>query len=296
MNTNPDTGNMVRSTQGFDMRMVAILVLLLGGVACNIFDEPRSRAPETEIPEEGLSMRFIERMPHTDGQEPDPDARPELLLAMKTKKIMPCVNYRILHQVNKPRESFMEVTLLGIELPGDICLTALGPATAQTPFSEKSGLTDLNIRDGGLTDLHKVTVDEERVSVSSNIPIFSQFTARNYYRRPENSFYFRCGTLTEMAWLCDDFHLLMLSELDITEFHFPDDDEGVIPYPESSSGNWHNNPTRFYLYNDVADFHRVGDLLEEFSKEQIGETQGNSLMVQNWLDEAYRSWILLRDD
>jgi len=96
-----------------------------------------------------------------------------------------------------------------------------------------------------------------------------------------------------MSWLCGDFHDRMLEELAVTPFEFPDD--GTIPYPEKSSGNWHNDPTRFYRYDDVDAFHRAGDLLESFVREHVGETRGNSLSITNWLDESYRSWMILND-
>ena len=109
-----------------------------------------------------------------------------------------------------------------------------------------------------------------------------------FFKKPENSFYFRCGTMEESANLCEDFHNIMLKELNVEPFHFPD--EGYIPYPDSSSGHYLNHPTRFYLYQNEGQFKQGGELLEDFTREKIADKEGVSLSIINWLGEGYRSW------
>ncbi|WP_210512659.1 hypothetical protein [Natronogracilivirga saccharolytica] len=254
--------------------------------ACNPFSA--SEKSGSGIAEDGLEIFFSEHV-ERERSETTP-AELKLLMRMSTKKIMPCMNYQISFRLSdygrKPR--VRDIRLLSYGLPGQMCLTALGPAIGKVDFDRHKGSYRLLIRDGDLKDSFDLEITDEYVRVVPDAATFTRATHDVYYRRPENSFYFVCGTTNDMGHLCDDFHHKMKGELTVSEFTFPDD--GWIPYPEKSSGNHYNHPTRYYTYDNVEQFHRAGELLEQFTHDEIGDKQGISLSIMNWIDEGYRSW------
>lgn len=243
---------------------------------------------EAGIAEDGLEISFREE---SIAEEPNPEGvEPELFLVMRTKKIMGCMNYKIIYELKeKVVEPFVyEILLKGVSLPGEICLTAIGPATAYIPFDDMPSNLELDFREGEFRDRAKIEVRTESVKVTPVVMSFTETDYLIYHRKLENSFYFSCGTLNSMKNLCQDFHELMISELSITEFTYPDG--GYIPYPQSSSGKQYDHPSYYYTYTTEDEFKKAGDLLEQFTKEKIGDTLGNSLSIINWKDFGYQSW------
>ncbi|MDG5766700.1 hypothetical protein QA596_04410, partial [Balneolales bacterium ANBcel1] len=239
-----------------------ILIALLQG--CNLFDT-KSSYPETGIADDGLLINFREL--HKDYEGSDP----ELYLEMQTNKFLECANYFIDYQKTF-KDTSIDIRLLGIDI-GPVCLTAFGPAYVYTPFSDVEGKIELMIRDGDLRDRFEIDVTRKKVDIT---PIDASFTETNYtryYRKPENSFHFYCQTQDNMTHLCQDFHDLVVNELEIMEFEFPND--GHNPYISEHVDTQRFRVSRFYTYNMVDEFHRAGDLLESFTHERIGDTQGN---------------------
>lgn len=267
-----------------------ILLIATAFSGCSLFDS-ESLTTESGIANEGLELYFQElyNLAEYGGYYEGVD--PELYLVMSTKEKMPCMNYKIDYKAdfNPSNSKTREINLVGRSLPGFVCLTAIGPAVSQISYEKAPPKTELVIKDGDYADRFKVEITDEYVQIKTVQAIFTELIDNRFYLKPENSFYFKCGTLNSMTDLCSDFDSLLKQELSITEFHFPDD--GVIPYPEFSQGNQYNHPSIFYTYQSEEEFEKAGLLLEQFTEERIGTSEGNSLSIVNWRNQGYRSWV-----
>lgn len=269
---------------------IPLLLIFFLFSGCYPFDGSGETEPGTRIPDEGLTLKFVESVDRDRDISEHSAPHPELRLVLITNEIMNCYNYVIDHDIHLTGDDprVIEIVLKEVRLPGNMCLTALGPAKAGVSLDDWDGSGELRIRDGDLEDRYHLDISHEKATAAKVHARFTEFEDVRYYLRPPDSFYFRCGTRQELSWYCEDFHNQLVDEPGIRSFEFPDD--GSLPYPEKSSGNEYNAPTRFYRYEEDSDFHRAGELLELFTKEEIGQAQGNSLSVINWLDEGYRSW------
>jgi hypothetical protein len=200
------------------------------------------------------------------------------------------MNYQIDYNsdYNSANSKIRKIDLQGISLPGFMCLTALGPAVSEISYEEAPLETELEIKDGELVDRYDVHITEEYVDIRKMKGSFTTLNGNRFYLKPENSFYFICGTLQTKSELCGEFDSLLRDESGISEFQFPED--GIIPYPSMSQGNQFNASATYYIYDSIEDFESAGQLLEQFTKERIGRTDGNSLSITNWRNEGYRSW------
>lgn len=257
---------------------IIILVVFLQG--CNPFDASKSSYPDTGIAEGGLIINFQEH--HADQEGSDP----ELYLNLRTHKYYPCANYFIEYKKYTSGIN-IDIQLMGTDI-GPICLTALGPANTLISFSDVEGKKELGIRDGDLKDRFEINVTGTKVDITPLDATFTETGYTRYYRKPENSFHFNCRTQDSMTHLCQDFHDLLVNELEIMEYEFPDD--GHNPYISKDSDTQRFEVSRFYTYTMVDEFHRAGELLESFTHEKIGDTQGNLLSIYNWRHTVYRSW------
>lgn len=256
---------------------IILLIALLSG--CNIFDT-KSIYPEAGIADDGLVIFFQEY--HENHLVSDP----ELVLVMRTKKILDCYNYFIEHTKFKTEE-LIDIRLLGIGLDS-YCATAHGPATSRVPFEDVEGKMEMVISDGFLRDRFEINVTREKVDIAPIEAAFTEAGYMRYYRKPGNSFHFFCQTQDSMTHLCQDFHDAMVNELEITEFEFPDD--GFNPYNGMYNDIQIFNVSRFYTYVTEDEFHKAGELLESYTHENMAGTQGNSLSIYNWRNTGYRSW------
>lgn len=264
-------------------KLIGILILAICLQGCNLFDSGNSSVEQAGLAEEGLVVNFEEFHDPHDGVDP------QLMLALQGKKIFPCANYVIRHETTRSH-SAVDVRLTGADNTG-VCLTALGPASVRIPFSDMDERVSLTIRDGVLRDYYEVRLSREKVEINPVDVTFSETEYTRYYLKPENSFHLRCNTRQSMSHLCDEFHALLRSELNVDEFEFPGD--GFNPYEVQ---NHQQNTFYFsanYTYPDAEEFIRAAELLEAFSHEHIAGTQGNLLSIYNWRNEVYRSWTFL---
>jgi hypothetical protein len=257
---------------------IILLIALLQG--CNVFDTSNKIYPEAGIADDGLIINFQEFHEDRDGSDPEP------YLTMRTKRILECSNYFIVHDIFKTEE-LIDIRLLGVDI-GSICATSLGPATSIIPFDGVEGTMELVISDGDYRDRFEVNVTREKADITPIDATFAVPDYARYYRKPENSFHFNCRPRDTMTHLCQDFHDVMVNELEIVEFEFPDD--GLNPYTRGYSGAPMYQVSRFYTYTNEDEFHKAGELLESFTHENIGDAQGNSLSLYNWRSTAYLSW------
>lgn len=212
-------------------------------------------------------------------------APPTLKINFATTKQYPCINYHLLTTVTERQDElivrFDEVNI------GPICATAIGPATTSVSFPETTKY--LVLINGKKIDKYAVNITKEEINLISKETSFSKLGYDRTFRYPKDSFALLCGTNVNNTRLCNDFYDLLTENTDVSEFVFEGDDK--IPYPDSTSGNWRNNPSVFFTYSSFEEFDKAGDLLRNFSKNNLTENDGVSIFMSSWNNKHFRSWM-----
>ncbi len=221
-----------------------------------------------------------------DIKEEYPDnniSTPVLKLSIETEDDYECVNYTLVTRSLELNKNF-RVDVLGSRI-GAICLTAFGPATKSLELTER--VQNLILTKNGEISEFEIKITEEMVSIYPQNSIFASFNYSEYYRYPENSFAFLCGTLAEDSTVCKEFEQILLDNLPLKEFTFPVN--GKPPYPESSAGHWYDAPASYFKYNNPKDLNTAGSLLKSFySNELIGKS-GIGLTIIGWNNAQFRN-------
>ncbi len=215
-------------------------------------------------------------------------SEPEIYLNLATEKIYGCCNFPIIADCNI-KGNIITVNLSGINKSG-ICLTALGPATANLKLGQIEGDYILIIRSSYFSDNYNLSVNSSNINVSGAETNNTKPAKRNYQRYPENSMVYYCGTLTENSYLCQDFIDTLKTVIDITEFTFPEN--GEIPYGPAGGGHYYDAEPRYFYYQNDADFFAIEDVLKKFKSDYFPDNNGTGLNFLNWKNEQVMSWTL----
>lgn len=214
---------------------------------------------------------------------------PESMLFLVTAEQLECCNYQIRTQV-KTQGEMLRVDVLGMELPGGMCLTALGPARAQVPLSSLAALERIVFRRGGEAAAFRVTVDETSIHVSGPGSELTHPGDTLVWRFPRRSMVYTCGTLTEDSCLCQQFRDTLLARLDLESIAVPE--MGLWPYPKETIGYYYNMTPLVYHYSSESEFEHAGELLEQFTRSTLSGRQGVGLALNNWRNEEHASWMV----
>jgi hypothetical protein len=217
----------------------------------------------------------------------DLEGQPRIILELRTEKIYCCCNNRIISDVTRSG-GYIAVHLKGVLFP-ELCLTSLGPAMSRDFLDLPEGAYSLNFRQWSSSDKYTLTVRKDAIEIDPGVTNFTAAENLLFWRYPENSFAYYCGTMTETAWVCDDFLSHLIREIDLDEFCFPD--YGKIPYSRSSQGHYYDAAARYFRYKTEDDFHRAGEVLAAYSREVIVGMEGIGLCLKNWKNKNYCSWL-----
>lgn len=209
--------------------------------------------------------------------------RPTLTLKIETEELYPCINYQIVTQKSVTSDE-LKIQILGTEI-GDLCLTAIGPAT--TTFELDEGIRKIVLFNNIMEGEHLISISESSVTIDNSISSFSSFTYSSYHRYPENSFAFLCGTLEEDSIVCKEFEQILLNNLSLEEFSFPS--IGKKPYPDNSSGYWFNAPAKYYEYKNADDLTKAGELLNTYYSSELSNKEGLGLSIIGWNNTYFRN-------
>jgi hypothetical protein len=218
---------------------------------------------------------------------PEPPCEPVITLFMETDKIYPHCNNTIAADVSVDRNTIL-VTLAGIRIP-DVFLPAFGPATASAPLPHAEGERTLHFLYSGTWDTYICAVNDSFIKIEPLTATFTEADIDLYWRYPENSFAYLCGTTHETAWIYEDFLDTLLSKVDLTEFQFPD--SGSICYPCSTQGHYVDMPARYFLYDTATDFEQARAVLEAYTESIISQYSGVGISLLNWRAEIFASWL-----
>ncbi len=220
---------------------------------------------------------------------PDSIMAPRILLKMRTEKIYPCLNYRIENRVTQ-QGSQITLMIQGIRLSGEVCLTALGPARASRFFDLAEGEYQLKIVWGRSTDSYLLNVTADKLELRPRQTSFTSPEFTCFWRYPENSFVYLCGTMPQNGWIYQDFLDTLQRHLDLQEFEFPAGCQTC--YPAASSGHYVDWPARYFYYQSEADFRQAGELLRTYVRERIADEPGVGISLINWKNQSYHSWLM----
>ncbi|MBL1211743.1 MAG: hypothetical protein HND52_00175 [Ignavibacteriae bacterium] len=221
---------------------------------------------------------------YTDNQTPQ---MPAIFMNMQTEEDFECYNYVIVTQ-NSFQNNFVGINFVTIDLPGGVCVTAIGPATTKIPFNVSPGTYSVSIFFEDVEDRYNLFVTDSSLFAENVETYFTKLDFKKYWRKPVNSFVYLCGTTSRTDWIYEDFIDTLKSKVAITEFFFPED--GVKPYAESTYGHVINYPARYFKYNSDADFESMEFILENYSSEVIGNLSGVAVSLRNWKNQFYYSW------
>jgi hypothetical protein len=143
-----------------------------------------------------------------------------------------------------------------------------------------------------MMDRYEVFVKKSSIEVTGFVSLFTKFTEPEFevfWRYPQNSFVYLCGTKTETSWIGDDFLSVLLSEVNLEEFKFPD--YGEICYPRSSQGHYYDMPARYFIYKSEEDFDKAGEILKSYNESVISSYSGVGISLTNWKNKYFYSWL-----
>lgn len=222
------------------------------------------------------------------------NTEPELHLGLATIDHYPCINYRIVTE-NKFSSKRIHVKVLGSTI-GNICATALGPATTIIPINYTNGVYELVLEINSKEEIFELRFNDDSLELIRIVRrgynflphIFIQ-NSDKWYKYPVNSFALVGGTNTNNTHLYENFLKQLKSNFSIREFTF--DEDGVIPYPDSGSGHWVDFPSSFFTYESDAQFEEIGQSLINYSIENITPNTGVGFSLYNWKNQSFHSWI-----
>ena len=252
-------------------KILPVIGILLILISCN--DE---EVNDDELTSD-LLLKVSETFPNSGASEPI------LTFSVETEENYSCFNYQIISQKTL-NNGHLKIDILGTEI-GDVCLTAIGPATLT--FELEESVDRITVSNNGKMDEYLISIEESSVTITSSNTTFSSFEYPIYYRFPENSFAYCCGTLIEDSTVCDEFEQFLLANLNLEEFEFPSN--GRIPYPDSSSGYWFNAPATYFKYQNSDDLIKVGEILNSYYTSELADKEGLGLSIIGWNNTHYRN-------
>lgn len=268
-------------------RLHLIIVILVILVGCEINPDFTTEDYTAYFSDENISTQ-IEFYPVELYENYNEQGRPILKIKFSTSEIYPCSNYQVAYSQFVNGNELI-VRFDKIHKP-EICLTALGPATAYIDLPENT--KTLILINGNTIDRYSMEITKKKISVSVLVNNFTSILHKSTFRYPENTFAFVCGTNLDNTHLYNDFITLLVEGTSVTEYIFEGD--GRIPYPESSSGHWSDNPSRFFRYENEADFDKAGELLKSFTLENITPNDGVGMYLTSWDNRKFMSWMFNR--
>lgn len=153
-----------------------------------------------------------------------------------------------------------------------------GPADAYIDMP--TDITKLTLINGHQIDVYQIFISKEKITINSIIESYTNLLYGSTFRYPENTLEFGCRTNEKDTSIYSDFINLMVNEITINEYTF--NGEGRIPYSCNLALNTDQFHCLFFKYNVEADFDKAGELLKEYTLENISQNDGNSLWLVGW--------------
>jgi len=182
----------------------------------------------------------------------------------------------------------IEVTIDSVDFSGGFFPS---PSTASTGFdlNISEGTYWLSIKHELYQDLFNLNINDSTIVVETISSSFSKPTYSVFWRYPEKSFYYTCGTTTETSWMCCDFLDTLNKYIELEEFYSPE--YGEFCYPTVAVGHYYEMTPKYFFYKSESDYDLAGLLLQEYSQQVIANYTGVGLVLKNWKNKSFQSWL-----
>ncbi|WP_269235724.1 hypothetical protein [Flavobacterium flavigenum] len=267
------------------MKKITLLILIGFMInACSSDDNKIDNSDYREYITKTSNVPAINFMPE-EVYPTDFSQSPVLKLKLITEEEFPCINFGIsTTQFAKGNE--LIVRLDKIAEPNG-CFTAIGPAISYIDLPENTNkITFIN---GDKIDQYSIEINDQKIAITSLEKHFTTSLYNKTFRIPTNSFAYLCGTNKDNTQIYNDFYALIKQNPDFTEFEF--EGEGRIPYPETTSGNWVNHPSKFFKYSNAQEFSKLAAILNNYAAKNIKKNDGVSISIYGWNNIKFYSWI-----
>lgn len=272
------------------MRFLYVLSVLLLAVAsaCEILPTQTDQGYRDKIPIDTTLVITPWEVLSSDG--------PSLEFRVRTERIYGCFNYYITHRVKRRPSQAIEITFLSVAVP-EICLTALGPATATIQIGQlASGEYPVPVVVNWNRIPARLLVTTEAYEVVDGTGPWTRFEPRMRRRVPEGAIWGLAGyARAEQAALVEAFEDSLRSLGARERSYAP----GEYGYFEVGSGGTIETPAshgyyfaRAFLFEYGGDLGALRDLVKRFAK---AHPDWPSIRVFDWRGGAHYSWVLGRE-
>ncbi|WP_163410810.1 hypothetical protein [Flavobacterium ajazii] len=268
------------------MKKITFLILIGFMInACSSDDNKNDSSDYHNYITKISNVPAINFMPEEVYPGTDASQSPVLKLKLITEEEFPCINYGIsTTQFTKGNELIVRFDKIA-EPSG--CFTAIGPAISYIDLSENTDkITFIN---GDKIDKYSIDINAQKIAIRLIEKHFTTSLYNKTFRIPSNSFAYVCGTNKNNTQIYTDFYTLIKQNPDFTEFNF--EGEGRIPYPETTTGNWVNHPSKFFKYKSVQEFNKLAATLNDYSAQNIEKNDGVSISINGWNNIRFYSWL-----
>ncbi len=212
---------------------------------------------------------------------------PKIYLSLFTEKQYPCCNYglRLQKSING---NDISIRIYNVIEP-NICLTSFGPASEVLPLDLPNGDYNLRIYSNQVLDTYLLTITDKYISIKVRSSKNSYALYENYFRFPENSLVYMCGTLIATKYIFDDFLDTLKSKIRLQEYTFQNN--GQKPYPDSMGGHYYEKPAKYFIYESEEEFDKIGQIMNVYTKNHSKDMFGVGISITNWLNKKFYSWL-----
>lgn len=212
-------------------------------------------------------------------------------LKLKTDQAYPCINYSLITDT-KISGNNITVEVLGLYIP-DICLTAIGPASAALAIPDMQDMTyNIVFKIGTNISYGRLTCSQDQFSLGMDDPRQVKISEPVLKRVPDNLIWGTVGYHEESTLDRVNEFLNSLKEagayvvsLDNGNYNYFEIENNRIKEPVNS-GYWF---TRSFVYGFTGDKEPVRSVVKDYGK-NYGDLM--SITLSGDLGEEYLSWVL----
>ena len=210
---------------------------------------------------------------------------PQLALALSTLHEFGCVGYSI-RTASRRSGDTLRIDLVGIDGPGEVCLTAMGPAEVRHPLRLPPGRYTLRLRATGREDRIRLEITASSARLVPVRATFAVVDTMRLVRHPPRSFAFSCNLYAETRALCANVAAWIGRQGGIRALTFPRGARNPFrPEGEGSSDDY----VRFFQYDDDAALRRIRQCFGRIEP-HVREAVGVVLTVESWTGERFNAW------
>lgn len=215
-----------------------------------------------------------------------------VVLNCRTERIYGCINYGIDYSVIKNTNNF-KIKFSRIII-SDVCLTALGPASAQINLGNlSSGTYDLNLEVNGKTESAVLTVTDSLYQINFQPGFNFKFDNTKLNRVPQYLIWGSVGYINDSLTIAADTFIDSLQILGATQKNISPGDYGFFEI--DSFGNIvapdnHGYPfIKMYKFEYQSDLNNIKELMKRIQYQYVNQIY---ISCNTWQGDVFYGWTL----